>query len=326
MSSRAVATTAGFDDLLRRILVVEKQQPLIDVAAALGMTAHGLCCKMRNRGRFTPDDVAILLRVIADERLPHWLFLGSGLLLVKHPVAPPGGSNMTLHQCTASCAAEAISAICELAETLELSMLEQRQKTTIEEHLDHAQSGLLSIRLHLAPPPAGRVIAADSAAPEDFGHLVQRVLLTDQAIRPQALADALNLSYHALHARLAGRVAFLPAELRQLFRLFPDPRLADYLLTGTAYTAIPRPAVIDSRIDCRPIRTGLLSLREIVQFLHALLLVEDTHDASLRADADRHLDEAVRQVATLRWNMTYIGGHHPPRAHGAAIGDFDAAA
>jgi hypothetical protein len=268
MAAKLLATAEGFDDLLRRILIVEKRHRLIDVAAALGMTAHGFCRKLRNGGRFNPDNVATLLRVIADERLPHWFFAGSDLLLVRHPEPQPGSGAMTLHQRAAGCAAQAIAAICELADTLELPMLERRQAAVIERHLDHAQSGLLSIRLQLASPPeAGRGMT-DGGAAEDFVHLVRRVLMTDFGVRPHALA-------------------------------------------GTAYKAILRPPVGDSRIGCSPIHTGLLSLREIVQFLEVLLHADDMDGASLLATAGRHLAEAVRQVAALRWNMTYIGRHEP---------------
>ena len=212
MATKLLATAAGFGDLLRRILIVEKRHRLIDVATALGMTVHGFCCRMRNGGRFNPDNVATLLRVIDDDRLPHWFFAGSGLLLVRHPQAPPGSGEMTLHQRATACAADAIAAICELADTLELSMLERRQETMIEQHLDHAQSGLVSIRLQLASSADEGAVTTDHGAPEDFADLVRRVLMTDLGVRAHALADALGLSYHALHARLSGQVPFLPVE------------------------------------------------------------------------------------------------------------------
>jgi hypothetical protein len=305
---------ASFGDLLRQIIVFEKQQPVQPVAAALGITAHAFFSRLRNGGHFDPDEVAILLRMIGNERVPQWFFSGSGLLLVRNSIAPSGGSNLTLRQRTASCAATAISTICDLADMLESYQLERLQKAMIEERLDHAFAALLSIKRQLALPEDVHDATPDRDPHEDFAKLVGRVLLTDKAIRLGALADALNLSYQALHARMLGQVAFLPVELRQLFRMFPDPRLADYLLTGTAYTAIIRPAVIESRIDGSPIATGLLSLREMVHFLEALLLNEDTPDADLPATTDRHLDEAVRQLATLRWNMTYIGRRGVARA------------
>ncbi len=325
IAMKPLAAKAGFADLLRHILVFEKRQPLQHVAAALGVTVRVFCSRMRTGGRLDPDEVAILLRVIADERLFLWFFAGSGLLLVKHTIALPGGSNMTLRQRTVACAADAISTICDLADTLESGMREGRQKAAIEERLDHALGALLSIKLQLAPPAADRDVTPSSGSHEDFAHLVRRALLADKAIRPQALAEALNLSYHALHARLSGQVGFLPVELRQLFRMFPDPRLADYLLNGTEYTAILRPAIIDVRIDSSPIRTGLLSLREMVQFLEVLLLAEDTLDSDQRATAECHLDEAVRQLATLRWNMTYIGGHDAPGTQALSFSGLDAA-
>jgi len=314
---KSLPINIGFGDLLRRIVVFEKVYPLVRVSAALGMTVRNFCAKLRNGTRFDPDDVSILLRVIDDERLRGWLFAGSGLLLVRHPAMTSDGSDMTLPRRTAACAMEAMSAICDLAQAVELSMLGRQQVATIEEHLDRAQSGLMSIKLHLARHPADQGAADNGGPREDFSHLVRRVLMTDRGVRTRELALALNLSYSALQARMAARTGFAPAELRQLFRMFPDPRLADYLLTGTPYTAILRPAVLDLRMDYSPIRTGLVSMREVVTFLQELLSTEGRPDSSLCAALDRHLDEAVRQMAALRWTLTHIG--RPDASQAAAI-------
>lgn len=222
MSMKSLPITIGFGELLRRILLFEKVHSVTQASAALGMTVRNFCTKLRNGARFSPDDVSNLLRVIGDERLRGWLFSGSSLLLVKHPVTLADGSDMTLLQRTAACAMEAMSAIYELADAVELYMLGGQQVATIEGHLDRAQSGLTSIKLHLAPSPRDHRGATDGSSGEDFPHLVKRVLMTDRGIRPQELADALSLSYSALHARMSGRVEFVPAELRQLFRMFPS--------------------------------------------------------------------------------------------------------
>jgi hypothetical protein len=192
-------------------------------------------------------------------------------------------------------------------------MLAAPQIAAIEWHLDRAQSGLALIKLHLQPPGADCAAANERTSREDFVHLVRRVLLTDKAIRPSELAAALGLSGSALHARMTGRVGFVAAELRQMFRLFPDPQLGDYLLAGTPHTAILRPTAIDSHMDCSPMRTGLRSLREVVAFLQALLSNQDSSESALRAAVARHLDEAVRQMATLRWNISHIGHNDAPR-------------
>ena len=304
---------ANFDDLLRDILIVEKRQSLEAVAATLGMKAHAFCSRLRNGSRFDPDDVALLLRVIADERLPLWFFAGSGLLLVQHGIASSEASNMTLRQRTATCAAAAIATICDMADLLESHEQEKLPRAMIESHLDHAVGALLSIKLQLKPAFAGVHATRSDGAHENFAGVVRRVVLLGQGVRLQALAEALGLSYRALHARMQEEVAFQPAELKQLFRLFPDPRLADYILGGTAYTPILRPAIIEARIDGSPIQTGLRSVREIMQFLEALLLSEDIGGAAPAETAGRHLDEAIRQLGTLQWNMTYIGHRGGPQ-------------
>jgi hypothetical protein len=300
---KALPANCTFGDLLRHILIYEKRQSLQDVAASLGMTTRGFCARLRHGGRLSPEEVAILLQVIADERLPQWFFTGSGLLMVRHTIVSRNGDSVPPRQRTAACALEAISAICDLVDTLEAGMLQGLQKSTTEERLARATAALMSVQLQLAPPPA-----ATHASPHgDFAAVVRQTVLKDSRVRLQTLADALNLSYQSLHARLSGHVPFLPAELRQMFRMYPDPRLSDYLLVGTPYIAIFRPAVIEARIDDTPIRIGLRALREMVQFLQALLLHDGSLGSAKPARSERHLDEAVRQLATLQWTLTYIG-------------------
>lgn len=303
---RSPPPVTNFGDMLRRTLVCEKLLPLTDVAAALQMTERAFRSKMQGAGRFDPDQVVTLLRVIADERLLWWFFSGSDLLLIKLPSASPD-HNRTPRLSTAACAAEALTAIEALADALDLSVEGERRKIALVGHLDRAQHGLSSINLHLAPSPADRPVTADANVHEDFPHLVHRVLRVDRGISPQAIADALNLRYPALHERMSGRVAFLPTELKALLRTFPDTRLADYLLTGTAYTAIRRPEAVEVHNGESATRLGLQSLREVTKFLGLILLAGDIADSSMHAIAKRHLGRAAGLLATMRWQMTHIG-------------------
>jgi hypothetical protein len=303
---RPLPPATNFGDMLRRTLVCEKLLPLSDVAAALRMTERGFRSKMQGGGRFDPDQVVALLRLIADERLLWWFFSGSDLMLLKLPSTPPD-HNRTLRASTAACAAEALVAIEALADALDLSVEGERRKIALVGHLDRAQHGLSSINLHLAPSLTDQHVTTNADPHEDFPHLVHRVLRVDQGISPQALANALNLRYPALHERMSGRVAFLPIELRALLRTFPDTRLADYLLAGTAYTAIRRPGAVEVHNGESPTRLGLQSLREVTKFLALMLLTGDIADSSMHATAKRHLGKAVGLLATMRWQMTHIG-------------------
>jgi hypothetical protein len=303
---RPLLSATSFGDALRRTLVCEKGQPLSHVAAALHMTERGLHSKMQGAGRFDPDQVATLLRVVADERLLWWFFSGTGLLLVKRPAASPDRNRMPRHGMV-EYAAEALAAIEALADALDVSVTGERRRTVLIGHLDRAQHGLSSINLHLSPPLADRHVSTDGDPHEDFPRLVHRVLRVEQRISPQTLAGALNLKYPALHERMSGRVAFLPAELRALFLTFPDPRLADYLLAGTAYTAIRSPEAVDVHNGDSPTLLGLQSLREVTKFLGLMLLTGDIADSPVRASAKRHLGKAVGLLATMRWQMTHIG-------------------
>jgi hypothetical protein len=303
---RPIPEATTFGDLLRRTLVFEKLLPLPDVAASLGMTERGFRSKMQGGGRFDPDQVATLLRVVADERLPAWFFSGSDLLLVKLPAACPG-RNQAPPQSSMTCAAEALAAIEALADALDLSVKGERRRIALLGHIDRAQHELSSIDLYLAPPSDQSREAADENPHEDFPHLVHRVLRVDQGISPYTLASALNLKYPALHERMAGRVAFLPGELRALLLAFPDTRLADYLLAGTGYATIRRPAAVEAHDGESPTRLGIQSLREVTKFLGLMLLTGDIPDSSVRATAKRHLGNALGLLATMHWRMTHIG-------------------
>lgn len=302
MPMRPLSEAPNFGDLLRRTLVFEKLAPLRDVAATLGMSERGFRAKMQGAGRFDPDQVATLLRVIADERLLYWFFSGSALLLVK-PLASRPGRDQTLFQRTMACATEALAAIEALADALDLSVKGERRKLALLEHLDRAQHELSSIDLYLAPASVSPHVTPD----EDFPHLVHRVLRVDQGVSPYALASALNLKYPALHERMAGRVTFLPGEVRALLQTFPDPRLGDYLLAGTAYAAIRRPAPIEGHNGESPTLLGLQSLREVTRFLGLMLLTGEGPDDLMHAAAKRHLGNAMGLLATMHWQMTHIG-------------------
>lgn len=271
---------------------------------------------MQLAARFTPDEIAILLHEIDDDRLIRWLWGESGLLIERRPVASSDDVGGALLQPLLNSAAECIAALCDLALALEAtargaSHQEARPLPELEHHIDHAQAGLVRMKLHLpseqpyAELPTSHVMHAVCAA------LVDRLLLTDSRIRPCDLAGALGLSYHALHARLSGRTSFPPVDLKCLSQCYPDPCIADYLLTKTQYIAIPRPESSEPLPRYSPIRAGLLSFREIIQLLSELLRTAKVRIGDIPAAAGQIVDEALRQLATMHWTMTHIGHRAP---------------
>ena len=300
---------ANFGDLLRRLLVHEKQRPVVQVAEALHLAPSRLYAKMRG-SRFSPDEIAVLLREVPDARLPKWLMAGTGLLVVV--CAPPDAAAMVaLHQGIVTGVQEAVAALSELVDALEHSRLGNSRKGAIEEHVDHAQAELLRIRLAIAAEhtPAPRVGGAGS--PDGFLPRMREVLLTEKGIRLQDVADALDISYSATHARMAGAVPFTPAELRRLFQMYPEPRVADCLLRGSSFVAIPRPPVINSPLDYSPLRSGLLSLVAMSHVLGALIRVSAAGIPMDRTVVAEGVDEALRHLTVLHWNINYVG---PPKA------------
>jgi hypothetical protein len=323
MSTRA-SSRSDLGELLRRILVDEDH--VVRTAAALRLTPRGLYGRLQRGARFTPDEIAILLREIEDDRLIRWLWGGSRLLIMRRPIASSCDVSDALLQPLLDSAAECITALNDLAGALEtaapdVSQHEARPLPELEQHIDRAQAELFRFKTHLSSDRSPAELPARRETHDGFAALVNRFLLADQQIRPRDLADALGLSYHALHARLSGRASFIPLELKRLFQHYPDPRIADYLLAGTQYIAIPRPASSEPLPGYSPIRAGLLSLREIIRLLNELLRTADVHVHvhEISAAVSRGVDEALRQLTTMHCTMTHIGHRSPDHLgrHGA---------
>lgn len=78
--------------------------------------------------------------------------------------------------------------------------------------------------------------------PDRFSKVAYRLLIVEKVLSARAVAAALGMKYATFHARLAGRIPFRPEEISALLRAVPDMRLADALLSGTAFRAVRRNA------------------------------------------------------------------------------------
>ncbi len=73
-----------------------------------------------------------------------------------------------------------------------------------------------------------------------FTSLVYTILIAEERGSVKDVAAMLGLKEQSLYSRIYGRVRFSADEARELLRAVPDSRLADYLLDGTAFTAVLR--------------------------------------------------------------------------------------
>jgi len=231
--SYAGATRVDLGELIRRILVHEKPWAVTQLAAALGLTPGGLHVRLRRGARFNPDELVILLRELPDERLARWMLAGTGLLLVRQPTVAECEGRVVLLASLLRVAGECLAVLLDLAAVLEGSLSGPQQHAELENHLDRAQSVMLQAKSCLAMQPPNDGPRPDRVGSNGFGTFVNEVVVKEGRVSPRQLAASLALGYHALHARLVGRVAFAPDEIRRLLQLHPDPRIAQYLLDGT---------------------------------------------------------------------------------------------
>ena len=301
------STRNDLSEVLRRILILEGQHRVARVAAALHVPPSTLYARIHRGARFDPDEFAILLREVPDERLIRWLFVGSDLFAVKQPVTRETARSRPFLALLANCAAACVAALCELLDVLECAPPCDMPGQHPEDHLDRAQGELLLLRLQLSAEDRSATATPAGDRPEAFGALVRHVLVGQNGAEIRDIADALAMSYHALHARLSGRSSFSPEELRRLFRLYPEPRIGDYLLAETPYITIRQPAVTDPYPAYTPLRAGLQALHEVIALLQNLLQAADRHEVEDHVTVRSGVEEALRQLAALRWNLTHIG-------------------
>ncbi|HEY0183433.1 MAG TPA: hypothetical protein VGC09_11555 [Rhodopila sp.] len=302
--------TIEFGELVRRILVDEKRHAVKSIAAALSLNPAALYARLRQKARFSPAEIAILIREVADDRLPHWVFVGSTLAVVRRPLPVTVGAgalngSADRDSMVLLCALQAEEALVAALAGLcdDSDRLRPDHAPRLMDATECAQSALLSIRLHLIRRAAAEPLDANRAG--SFERLVRQVLVTEGGLHLRALAEALGIGYTALHARMSGLTPFTPAELRRLFVCYPDPRLADDLLAGTPYVVIPRPLPDRSRTGDTPTRTGFKALRAIIDLQRALAAPAS---AEQQSTLRRTLEGALGLVATMRWSMTYFGG------------------
>ena len=299
-----VRNVDGFTSLLRRILLEDKQQGIKLISDALGLTPRTFYARLHNRSRFEPEEIAVLLRQVNDERLAKWLFARSDLVLVARSAAEhdEDGTKL-LERATAGTAAIA-TALITLVDGIRETSLES--KAELEAQIRHAQAELVWIKMHFESEGQ----CAVQPSPDGFVSLVRQTLLSDRGLRLRDMAPSLGLTYHNLHARMTGRVPFNPVELRKLFEVCPEPSIANYLLAGTSYVAVRLPANDHRGQEHNPARSGVLALDKMVRLLAMLPATKKTANID-RAVCQTSIDEALGYLAMLQWNTTYIGRQQP---------------
>jgi hypothetical protein len=305
---------AGFGDLVRRIVLLEKRRPAAHVAAALGLTQPSFYRRMQGRGRFDPDQVAVLLRELPDDRLPRWLFARTGILAVKRPLSLVPDPGAPLFERAADAAVTTIEVLLQMSDIGDQSNSGIEISPRREELIDAALAALLSLKLEASGNRPIELPGYSTGTHEAFGVLVDRILLGEKRLRLGELAASLGLGYHAMRERVAGGTPFSPEELQRLFRLYPEPRLADYLLRETPYIAMPLPAAGEDGDRNSPMHAGLVSLRENITLLRAFRRTAGNPDSNSPDTVARQLDEVLRQLVTLRWSTTHVGWQPRQRA------------
>ncbi|HUB15146.1 MAG TPA: hypothetical protein VMB34_24570 [Acetobacteraceae bacterium] len=300
----------GFGELVRRAVLYEKRRPAAELAATLSLPPAGLYARLRGRPGFAPEQIAIPLRELPDDHLTRWLFSGSGIMPVRRPADRSDAAGETLIGQAVGSALASVDALLSLLAAFDLPQPDGEAAARADGLAENALAGLLSIKVQAAACRATKFERGEARAARRFAPLAAQVLWREHGVRLHDLALSLGISYGAARARMEDITPFHPAELRHLLRLYPEPRLADFFLAETPFIAMPLPGVSESRGNYGPMHAGMLALREIVRLMAGPASVPTPAD-NLPDGMEQSLNAALRELMTLRWDLTHLGSHAP---------------
>lgn len=294
----------GFTVLLRRNILQQKQAEVDSLATAIRVSSRTFYARLRNGSRFDPEEVSIVLRNVPDRLLAKWFFANSRLVLVNRLNTGETFPTTALLSQALTSAEMCVDALIDIVDGIREAPFGIGSK--IGGRIRDAQAELLHLKLILGFELKRKTVAVSES---DFAALLRRVLFRERDTNLQDLAAALGLSYHNLYARVTGRVAFSPADLRKLFDHYPEPDLADYLLAGTPFTVMLLPAPEHWGVTLSPVRAGMLTLREILKAVENLQILAKLPAA--KETVGKCLDSALLGLEMMRWNATYVGQRRP---------------
>lgn len=139
----------------------------------------------------------------------------------------------------------------------------------------------------------------------DFADLVYTVLIAEKRVTIEDVAAELGMKYATLYARVHQRVPFSADEIRDLMRVVPDIRFANYFLDGSPYIAAERDT--SSAPASETIHRGATST--VLEAADILRVVEEgLQDQKLdhrdKIEIMEEIQEAEQALAALRTRLT----------------------
>ena len=143
-----------------------------------------------------------------------------------------------------------------------------------------------------------------TSADSTFAELVHLILVHERGHSLKEVAELLGMKYHTFYARLRGRAAFTPEDVRTLIQVIGDPRVPNHLLSETGFIAVEQAEAQGEHVyDLH--RGATRSVIEVTDVLRAIerSLVNNRIDHIDRINIRKEIDEAERALAALRHRL-----------------------
>lgn len=138
-----------FADLIYRLLVVEKRQPLEAVAEQMGLSYHSLHARVHCKILFSVDEARRILEILGSSEVADYLLGESGLIGVQREGQPEtmGGDN--LYRRSNHLAIETADVLAAVEEALKDDKLDHRDRMAIQDEILDAERSLATLRAAL---------------------------------------------------------------------------------------------------------------------------------------------------------------------------------
>jgi uncharacterized glyoxalase superfamily metalloenzyme YdcJ len=144
--------------LVRQILIIEKRQPIRDVASALGMEYANFHARVTGRTRFKAAEMSSLISEIPDPRLCDVLLRNTPFVAVPRPASQERTNDSALRAAT-RLVSEGVAAIERIGEAMAHGTLDPPDYDRLAAHVAEAERAVCVLRqglLALAPRTARR--------------------------------------------------------------------------------------------------------------------------------------------------------------------------
>ena len=138
-----------FADLIYKILVVEKQSPVQEVADKLGMSFHSLHGRIHHKILFSPEEIKQLVIILNNPEIIDYFIKATGMIAVSREEGILDDDHVSIFRRTNLLTIETANVLGAVEEAMSDNKLDHRDRKVIADEILQTERSLATLRLAL---------------------------------------------------------------------------------------------------------------------------------------------------------------------------------